>query len=176
MKPNKTEKSVSNMDVLQDIRGLLSVTQERENVKTVEVSNENSLEAEIIGLKTQIRSYEELVQKQNEELHRAENEKEALTAKLTALECGKDKITSPSSTSMKLGEDAAQIEARIEELSSALAKMDELTRLKSQDLLRRIGRLFQESGQGEVAIEFRKAASGLEVAENFAHFLRALLD
>jgi hypothetical protein len=77
---------------------------------------------------------------------------------------------------MKLGEDAAQIEARIEEFSSALAKMDELTRLKSQDLLRRIGRLFQESGQGEVAIEFRKGASGLEVAENFAHFLRALLD
>jgi len=30
---------------------------------------------------------------------------------------------------MKLGEDAAQSKARIEELSSALAKMDELTRL-----------------------------------------------
>ena len=38
MKPNKTEKSVSNMDVLKDIRGLLSVTQERENVKAVGVS------------------------------------------------------------------------------------------------------------------------------------------
>jgi len=176
MKPNKTEKSVSNMDVLQDIRGLLSVTHERENVKAVDVNSENSLEAEMTGLKAQIKSYEELVQKQKEELLRVENEKEALTAKLTALECGKDKITSPSSTSMKLGEDAAQIEASIEELSSALAKIDELTRLKSQDLLRRIGRLFQESGQGEVAIEFRKGASGLEVAENFAHFLRALLD
>ena len=176
MKPNRTEKSVSNMDVLQDIRGLLSVTQERENVKTVEVSNENSLEAEIIGLKTQIRSYEELVQKQNEELHRAENEKEALTAKLSALESGKDKIIPSCSTSMKPGENTAQIEARIEELSSALSKIDELTRIKSQELLRRIGRLFQESGQGEAAIEFRKAASGLEVAENFAHFLRALLD
>jgi chromosome segregation ATPase len=175
MKPNKTEKSVSNMDVLQDIRGLLSVTHERENVKAVDVNSEN-LEAEMTGLKAQIKSYEELVQKQKEELLRVENEKQALIAKLTALECGKDKITFPSSTSMKLGEDAAQIEARIEELSSALAKMDELTRLKSQDLLRRIGRLFQESGQGEVAIEFRKGASGLEVAENFAHFLRALLD
>jgi chromosome segregation ATPase len=175
MKPNKTEKSVSNMDVLQDIRGLLSVTHERENVKAVDVNSEN-LEAEMTGLKAQIKSYKELVQKQKEELLRVENEKQALIAKLTALECGKDKITFPSSTSMKLGEDAAQIEARIEELSSALAKMDELTRLKSQDLLRRIGRLFQESGQGEVAIEFRKGASGLEVAENFAHFLRALLD
>jgi chromosome segregation ATPase len=175
MKLNKTEKSVSNMDVLKDIRGLLSVTHERENVKAVDVNSEN-LEAEMTGLKAQIKSYKELVQKQKEELLRVENEKQALIAKLTALECGKDKITFPSSTSMKLGEDAAQIEARIEELSSALAKMDELTRLKSQDLLRRIGRLFQESGQGEVAIEFRKGASGLEVAENFAHFLRALLD
>ncbi|MFZ0034947.1 MAG: hypothetical protein WAK60_08190 [Sedimentisphaerales bacterium] len=176
MKLNKTDKSVSNMDVLKDIRGLLSVTQDRANAKAVVVSNENSLEAEIIALKTQIRSYEELVQKQNEELHRAENEKEALTAKLSALECGKDKIIPSYSTSLKPGENTAQIEARIEELSSASDKMDELTRLKSQDLLRRIGRLFQESGQGEVAIEFRKGASGLEVAENFAHFLRALLD
>jgi chaperonin cofactor prefoldin len=176
MKPNKTDKSVSNMDVIQDIRGLLSVTQERENVKTVEVTIGNSLEAEITGLEAQIKSYEELVQKQKEELHRAENEKEALTAKLAAFECGKDKITPSPLTSMNLGDDAAQIEARIEELSKALSKMDELTRLKSQDLLRRIGRLFQESGQGEVAMEFRKGASGLEVAENFAHFLRALLD
>ncbi|MDD5288977.1 MAG: hypothetical protein PHY28_07720 [Dehalococcoidales bacterium] len=176
MKVNKPDKSVSNMDVLKDIRGLLSVTQEQENVKAVGVSSENSMETEITGLKAQIRSYEELVQKQKEELHRVANEKEALIAKLTALECGKAKITPSSSTSMKLGEDAAQIEARIEELSSALVKIDELTRLKSQDLLRKIGRLFQESAQGEVAIEFRKGASGLEVAENFAHFLRALLD
>jgi SMC interacting uncharacterized protein involved in chromosome segregation len=176
MKLNKTDRSVSNMDVLKDIRGLLSVTQERENMKAVEVSNENSMEAEIIGLKTQIRSYEELVQKQNEELHKVENEKEALTAKLSVLECGKGKIMPSCSTSMKPGENTAQIEARIEELSSALAKMDGLTRIKSQDLLKRIGRLFQESGQGEVAIEFKKGASGLDVAENFAHFLRALLD
>jgi len=176
MKSNKTDKSVSNMYVLQDIRGLLSVTHERENVKAVDVNSENSLEAEMNGLETQIKSYEELVQKQKEELHKAENEKEALTSKLAAFECGKDKITFSPLTSMHLRDDAAQIEARIEELSSALSKVDELTRLKSQELLRRIGRLFQESGQGEVAIEFRKGASGLEVAENFGHFLRALLD
>ena len=164
------------MDVLQDIRGLLSVTHEREDIKTFGVNSENRVEAQMNELKAQIKNYEELIQKQKEELLRVENEKLALTAKLNVLECGKDKITSPSSTSMKLGEDAAQIEARIEELSSALAKMDGLTRIKSQDLLKRIGRLFQESGQGEVAIEFKKGASGLDVAENFAHFLRALLD
>jgi hypothetical protein len=62
MKPNKTEKSVSNMDVLQDIRGLLSVTHERENVKAVDVNSENSLETEMTGLEAQIKSYEELVQ------------------------------------------------------------------------------------------------------------------
>jgi hypothetical protein len=176
MKPNKNEKSVSDMDVLQDIRGLLSVTHERENVKAVGVNSENSLEAEMTVLKAQIKSYQELVQKQKEEILRVETEKEALIVKLTAFEFGKDKIMPASSTSIKLGEDAAQIESRIEELSSALSKMDELTRLKSQEVLRKIGRLFQESGQGEVAIEFRKGASELEVADNFAHFLRALLD
>jgi len=44
------------MDVLQDIRGLLSVTHERENVKAVDVNSENSLEAEMTGLKAQIKA------------------------------------------------------------------------------------------------------------------------
>jgi hypothetical protein len=41
--------------------------------------------------------------------------------------------------------------------------------------LKRIARLYQEAGQGEIAMEFRRAGDELEVAENFAYFLRALL-
>ena len=176
MKSKKPDKNIAGMDVLNDIRGLLSVTQEKANTPEPAANSETRLAEEITGLKAQIKSYEELVQRQKGELRNMENENKALSTKLTALESGKAKIVSPASTANKTEDDTAQVEARMAELSTALSKMGELTRLKSQELLRRIGRLFQESGQGEVTLEFRKGASGLDVAENFAHFIRALLD
>jgi chromosome segregation ATPase len=176
MKLKKPDRSVSNMDVLKDIRGLLSVTQEREDGTAVEVRGEGCLEVEIAKLEAQIRHYKELVKKQQEELHRVESEKEELAAKLKVLGSGKNNLISPTSKSVSLGEEAAQLEARIAELSSALSQIDGLLKLRVQELLKRIARLFQEAGQGEVAIEFRKAASELEVVENFAHFLRVLLE
>ena len=176
MKSKKSDKNIAGMDVLNDIRGLLSVTQEKVNTPAPATTGETRLEAEITGLKAQIKSYEELVQRQKEELHSLENENKALAARLASLESGEAKIISPVSISEKPDEDTAQIEAKMAELSTALSKMDELTRLKSQELLRKLGRLYGEAGQGEAAIEFRKGASGLDVAENFAHFIRALLD
>ncbi|MBI2328103.1 MAG: hypothetical protein HYU85_00340 [Chloroflexi bacterium] len=176
MKLKKPDRSVSNMDVLKDIRGLLSVTRGQEGVTADGVRGESSLAAETARLEAQIRYYQELVQKQQAELHRVEGEKEEFAAKLKALGSGKDKLISPASKSAALGEDAAQLEAKIAELSSALSQIDGLLKLRAQELLKRIARLFQEAGQGEVAIEFRKAASELEVVENFAHFLRVLLE
>lgn len=176
MKLKKPDRSVSNMDVLKDIRGLLSVTREREDTTTDGVRGESSLEAEMARLESQIRYYKEMVQKQQEELHRVESEKEEFAAKLKVLGSGKDKLISPASKSLALVEGVAQLEVRIAELSSALSQIDGLLKLRVQELLNRIARLFQEAGQGEVAIEFRKVASELEVVENFAHFLRVLLE
>jgi len=157
VKLKKPDRSVSNMEVLKDIRGLLSLTQEREDATTDEIrgDSKNGLDAEIARLEAQIKDYKELVQKQQEELN---------------------KLPSPDSKPMVLDEETAQLEARIAELSSALSQIDSLLKLRSQELLKKIARLFQEAGQGEVAIEFNRAAGGLEVAENFAHFLRVLLD
>jgi len=157
VKLKKPDRSVSNMEVLKDIRGLLSLTQEREDATADEIRGEskNGLDAEIARLEAQIKDYKELVQKQQEELN---------------------KLPSPDSKPMVLDEETAQLEARIAELSSALSQIDDLLKLRSQELLKKIARLFQEAGQGEVAIEFNRAAGGLEVAENFAHFLRVLLD
>ncbi|MDD5094289.1 MAG: hypothetical protein PHV74_07925 [Dehalococcoidia bacterium] len=176
MKPKKPDRSVSDMDVLKDIRGLLSVTQEREDTMTDGARGESRLESEKARLEVQISGYKELVQKLQEELHRVEREREEFAAKLKLLGFGKDKLISPASKSVALGEEVAQLEARIAELSSALSEIDGLLKLRAQDLLKRIARLFQEAGQGEAAIEFRKAASELEDVENFAHFLRVLLD
>jgi predicted RNase H-like nuclease (RuvC/YqgF family) len=176
MKLKKPERSVSNMDVLKDIRGLLSVTRERQEVTSDGLIDESSLEDETDRLETRIKYLEELVQKQGEELHRVENEKEEFAAKLRILESGKDNLVTQSSKSSAPGEEAAQLEARIAELTSALSQIDGLLKLRVQELSKKIARLFQEAGQGEVAIEFRKAASELEVVENFAHFMRALLE
>jgi hypothetical protein len=96
MKLKKPERSVSNMDVLKDIRGLLSVTRERQEVTADGVRDESSLEADTARLEAQIRYYEELVQKQGEELHRVESEKEEFAAKLKMLESGKDKLIAQS--------------------------------------------------------------------------------
>ncbi len=173
MKAKKPDRSVSNMDVLKDIRGLLSATQEREETTKVRSSDEGNLKAETARLEEQIRYYKNLVQKQQDELHKLENEKKELSAKLNTLHSGQDKPTSPGTE--KLREEINQLEARKEELSSALSQIDGLLKFRAQELLKRIARLFEEAGQGEIALEFRRAGNELENVENFAHFLRALL-
>jgi len=174
MKPRKPDRSVSKMDVLKDIRGLLSTTQEREDSAEARLRDEGGLKAETARLEEQIRCYKELVQKQQDELHRLESEKKELAAKLNMLCSGQDKPMSP--TAEELCEEIAQLEARKTELSSALSQVDGLLQLKVKELLKRIARLYQEAGQGEIAIEFRRAGDELEDVENFAHFVRALLE
>jgi predicted RNase H-like nuclease (RuvC/YqgF family) len=176
MNLKKPDRSVSEMDVLKDIRGLLSITQERENDKVDGASGEGGLENETANLEAQIKYYKKLVQNLRQELNRVEKEKEELAAKLKMLGIVKDNPTSPVLKSTLLGEEAAQIEARITELSSTLSQIDGLLKLRVQELLKKIARLFQEAGQGDTAVEFRKAANELENVENFAHFLRVLID
>ena len=173
MKPRKPDRSISNMDVLKDIRGLLSTTQEREGSTGTGLRAEDGLRTKTVWLEEEVRRYKELVQKQQEELHRLESENKELAAKMNMLCSGKHKSMSPGAE--KLGGEIAQLESRKAELSSALSQVDGLLQLKVKELLKRIARLYQEAGQGEIAIEFRRAGDELEDVENFAHFVRALL-
>ena len=175
MKLKKPDRSVSKMDVLKDIRGLLSTTQEREDSAEARLRDEGGLKAETARLEEQIRCYKELVQKQQDELHRLESEKKELAAKLNMLFSGQDKPMSPAPRAEELCEEIAQLEARKDELSLALSQVDGLLQIKVKELLKRIARLYQEAGDGEIAMEFRRAGDELEVVENFAHFVRALL-
>ena len=175
MKPRKPDRSVSKMDVLKDIRGLLSTTQEREDSTEARLRDEGGLKAETARLEEQIRCYKGLVQKQQDELHRLESEKKELAAKLNMLFSGQDKPMSPAPRAEELCEEIAQLEARKDELSLALSQVDGLLQIKVKELLKRIARLYQEAGDGEIAMEFRRAGDELEVVENFAHFVRALL-
>jgi chromosome segregation ATPase len=173
MKPGKPDRSVAKMDVLKDIRGLLSATQEREDSAGARLRDEGGLKAETARLEEQIGFYKEMVQRQQEELHRLESENKEFAAKLNMLRSDQDKPVSPGAE--ELDEEVAQLEARKAELSSALSQVDGLLRLKVKELLKRIARLYQEAGQSEIAIEFRRAGDELENVESYAYFLRALL-
>jgi len=170
MKTGKPDRSIAKMDVLKDIRGLLSATQERED----STGDQGGLRAEIARLKEQVGFYKDVVQRQQEELYRLENENREFAAKLNTLRSDRDERGSPGTE--ELGEEVAQLEAKKAELSSALSKVDGLLQLKVKDLLKRIARLYQEAGQSEIAIEFRRAGDELENLESYACFLRALLE
>ena len=177
MNREKPDRSVSNMDVLKDIRGLLSATHERVDATIDSAEGENSLEIEVTRLETQISNYKEVIQKQQEELSKVKSEKEKFATRLKARDDAKNQFISPSSPGATArSEETTQLEARIAELSTALSQIESLLKLRIQELLKRIANLFSEAGQSEVAIEFRKSARELEVAENFARFLRVLLE
>ena len=175
MKPKKPDKSVSSMEVLKDIRGLLSTSQKREDSTEARPKDEHSPEPKTAQLEEEVRRYKELVQKQQEELRRLESENKELAARLSMLSSGKDKPMSPTPGAEELSEEITKLEARKAELSSVLSQVDGLLQLKVKELLKRIGRLYQEAGDGEMAFEFRRAGDDLEIVENFAHFVRALL-
>ena len=68
MKPRKPDRSVSKMDVLKDIRGLLSTTQERKDSTEARLEDEGGLRAETAWLEEEVRRYKGLVQKQLDEI------------------------------------------------------------------------------------------------------------
>ena len=175
MKPKKPERSVSDMDVLKDIRGLLSTVQERKDSAEAQSKERAGLTAEIARLEEEVEHHKELVEKRQQDLERLRRENKELTAKLNALCSRQDKFVSAPAKVKELNEGIAQLEARQAELSSALSQVDGLLQLKLEELLKRIARVYQEAGDSGIAMEFRKGAEQLEAAENLAYFLRALL-
>jgi DNA repair exonuclease SbcCD ATPase subunit len=176
MKTDKPDRSVSNMSVLKDIRGLLSTTRDKEGSTETRSREDGVLEAEAARLKEQIRRYEGLLQEQREKLHRLESENTELVTRLNALFSGKDKPMSPVPGPEVLREEIAQLEARKDERSSLLSQIEALLQLKVRELLKRIANVYQEAGQGDTAREFRKAANELEHVETFACFVQSLLN
>jgi chromosome segregation ATPase len=176
MKPEKPKRSVANMSVLKDIRGLLSAAQEGKASMEAELEEETELKAEIARYKGELERYRELAQRQQEHLERLRKENEELVASPNLLRSGSDEMpASPNAKVEGLNREIAQLEARKCELCSALSEVEGLLQLKSKELLKRIARVYQEVGESGIAIEFTRAADGLEVAENFAHLLQALL-
>ena len=177
MKSEKPKRSIANMDVLKDIRGLLSTAQEGKSSIEADLREETELKAEIARCREELERYRGLAQKQQEDLERLRTKNEELAANLNLFRFGKDEVpSSPNAKVEALNREIAQLEARKCELASALSEVEVSLQFKLKELLERIARVHQEIGRGEVAIEFRKAGDCLESAENLAYFLRALLN
>ena len=175
MKSEKPKRNVADMDVLKDIRGLLSTTQERNPPREAGLKEEADLKAEIAQYKEEIGRLRELAQNQQGELKKLRRENEELVANSNLLRSGEvDVPISPGTKVEELNRQISQLEARKSELSSALSEVEGLLQLKLEELLKRIARVYQETGESGAATEFRRAADHLRV-EDFAYFLRALL-
>jgi chromosome segregation ATPase len=175
MNPKKSEKGVSDMDVLNDIRGLLSVAHDKKSSPKASVSADSGLQDKIAKLEVQLQEYKALAKKLQSELNNVKASNEELAAKLKIASNEQEKALATPVGAGALRMDIEGLEGRVAELSATVAQTEDLLRMKTQELYKRIARIFQEGGQDQAALEFRKGVSGLEVAENFARFLHVLI-
>jgi len=176
VKSDKPGRSVSGMDVLKDIRGLLSLSQESKSSTGDGLKKEADSKAEASRSEEEIKKYKELIQEQQGELQRLKKENQELTDSLNLFRSGKDSPGPTSSEAEGLAWEIAQLEQRKSELSTALSEVMELLQIKLKELLKRIALIYQEAGEQSLAIEFRKGADSLETAENMARFVQILLN
>ena len=173
-KPDKP-RSVAGMQVLSDIRGLISGTRDAAKPAAGAKEGKDASSAQIARLQKEIASWKELAQKRQEELDRLRSERDALTASLTVTAPGKDKASRPDRADQRLSDEISDLEQRKAGLSSVLSDVEGLLQIKTQDLLRRLANLYEESGQSDFAQELRRGRSGLQDPDSLASFLRALL-
>jgi len=176
MKQGNPKRRIADMDVLKDIKGLLSTANQGQSSIQADMREQTELKIEIDRCKEEIQKYRLLAGKQQEELEKLRKENEEVVANLNSLSRVKKEIPiSANSTAEGLKLEIAHLEVRKCELSSTLSEVEVSLQLGLKELLKRIARVYEEIGEGEIVLEFRKAADSLQAADNFAYFLRALL-
>jgi chromosome segregation ATPase len=173
VKAKRPDKTVADMAVLKDIRGLLSANRDGETVALGpraapgEVSTISRLEA-------QVNQLEESLRKQQAVLERVEAEKNGLQARIDQLQASVSRTPPPKADTGSLGRDVSDLEARKAELEAAVSQIEGLLQIKINDLARRIARVYSEAGDMGASRDFRRIKDQLEAAENFGEFVRAL--
>ena len=176
MKAKKQDKSVADMAVLRDIRGLLSATRElpaaagesKTQTEASESSDKHRLEA-------QIKQLQERLDRQQALLDRLAVEKKDLETRMSELQSALPKTAAPKSHAPPAVQETSDLDARKAELEAGLSQIEELLQLKIRDLARRIARVYEEAGDMGANRDFRRITNQLEAADNFGEFLRALL-
>ncbi len=174
-KPAKLDRNVAGMQVLSDIRGLISGTPSKPRPAEAPKQKKATPDPRVARLESEIATYREQVQKQQAELDRLKAERDALAARLAAAPPVVEKRTAPSAGSQRTSDEIAGLEERKAELTAALSDVEALLEVKTQDLLRRLANIFEEAGQSDFAQEIRRGRNGLQNPENLGSFLRAFL-
>jgi uncharacterized protein YeaO (DUF488 family) len=155
----KTEKrppgGVSDMDVLKDLRSLISPD------KAPSPEPRRPGEEEAV-------KYRELVREQQEEIEQLKREKEALLRKL-------DSRTVSAAAGQGKDEETVSLEERKRKLTEALAEAEDVLRLRTEDILRKMAQAMVSMGSMDMGMELYRTASSLEKAECFACFLEVFL-
>ena len=175
MKAKKPDRSVADMAVLRDIRGLLSATRELPATAEAKPQTESSEDSDKRRLEGQVKQLQERLDRQQAFLDRLSVEKKELETKMSDLQSAIPKTAAPKAHASPAVQEISDLEARKAELDTALSQIEELLQLKIKDLARRIARVYEEAGDMGANRDFRRITSQLEAADNFGEFLRALL-
>lgn len=176
MKPERSRKTVADMGVLKDIRGLLSTGQDRKTPADAEPTREADLETEIAVCREEIERYKQLAVRLEQNQERLRRENNGLRADLEMLRSRRDEApVTTTANSEGLVQEIVDLEERRLELVSIFSKVEDVLQLRLQELLKRIGRAHQEMGATGLAVEFRRTADQIQNAETFAQFVRELI-
>jgi chromosome segregation ATPase len=184
VKARKTDKTVADMGVLKDIRGLLSASRESP-AKEPSAKPAPDLDAEKAAIEEKLKQSQSAAKDMQAAISRLEAEKKGLEARVAALQSAVNSLPPPPSVTPRsaealpagtdrLARDVSDLEAQKEELSRALSEIEALLQIKIKDLARRIARVYEEAGDIGASRDFRRITSQLEASENFGEFIRAL--
>jgi hypothetical protein len=173
MTAKKPARTVSGMNVLSDIRGLLSAAP-RTTPAASGTEEGSGWEAERASLEAQLKRLEGLAATRLAAVDKLEAEKNELAAKLKGHQKAVDLSPVPTKGPRATSRDIADLEARKAELEAALTSVEDLLRFKVKELARRIARVYQEAGDDRAGRDFRRISDQLEAAESFGEFVRAL--
>jgi DNA repair ATPase RecN len=171
MKPEKPKKSVADMNVLKDLRELISTVQGAKPLKETQL-----LEEEKVDLEAKVAQYKAELERMEKEIERLRREKEEMATELNLLRSQKSEEVTPSDLELeRLSREVSRLESQKSALSLAIGEAEELLKIKLGELLRRVAMACETSGLIDAGIQFRKMAHHLESSEELASFLRILL-
>jgi len=176
MKSEKSKRSVRDMEVLKDIKGLLSSVPEPKASMDVQLEERADLSIELAQCKKEIGRLDELTEERQRDLGVLEKEKQELVAELTLLRSRSERgFVDQQPAIVSVNKDIEELESTRSELASAISELEELLQLKLRELWQRIARVYQEAGDTGMAMEFRRASDQMQSTENLVYFVRALL-
>jgi len=176
MSSEKHKRNVRDMDVLNDIRGLLSTAPGEKSSGETGSEEDSNLQFQIGQYRLEIETLRQQVQQQHEELNGLRMSNEVISAKAEL--CHSTTPEPPvllHPTAKQLADEIALLEAKQCDLASAVSELEELVQFNMKELSKRVARVYEEAGATDLAIDFRRTADQLQQAEDLACFVRALI-